>query len=117
VPELAIGHTVNKKKKVTDFAQDGDLEDDEYSRKNQGKCTTGLDHITGEARFYEGLTQNELEDKGFKRNNPELGTGLLLATDKDPKLPGGTATDNHSLSADWFCCPMGHLEETKLTVD
>lgn len=91
----------NPGQKVTTFAESGDVEDDNYTTMGMtfGK-TMGVIVITGDAKFYEGLT--ELPG-GFRKNNPATFAGPLASTTTDPGLREGSASVAHNLTVMWDC--------------
>lgn len=87
---------VNKNQKVTEYAENGDPDDDTYANPGYGANTKGTTTIKGDAKFYEGLTL----PSSFKVI-PGHPAGILLTTKSDPNLSGGTPTLDHDLTATW----------------
>lgn len=90
---------VNAGKKVSKWAEGGDVEDDTYV-DGALPGTRGKLVVTGDARFYDGLTTLP---SGFKVNNPATQAGILPSTTSDPNLSGGSANVDHDLTVEWDC--------------
>jgi hypothetical protein len=88
---------VNAGKKVTTYAEGGDLADDAYGMPSFG-ATTGKYEITGTAEFYEGLKL----PAAFAPDSTSP-AGILPVTKTKPSLSGGTGAVDHSLTATWDC--------------
>ena len=103
---------INKKQKVTTYAEKGDDQDDRYYMPEFGECTKGTITMQGSADFFEDLTL----PKDFTVSNKPP-TYILPATKTDPKLKGGSGAIKHNAKAEWDCCPKGTVAETKLTTE
>ena len=74
--------------------------DDVFTEPPCGVCTVGNHTATGTAKFHEAMGI----PAGFRRNNPKTPAGLLNSSPDDPKLQGGSAAANHSITTKWYCC-------------
>ncbi|MGH9076351.1 MAG: hypothetical protein ACRDY0_02665 [Acidimicrobiales bacterium] len=88
---------VNAGKDVTNYAQGGDTNDDQFASPPFAEGTKGILTETGAPQFHEGLAL----PGSFKENGVQP-AGILMATRSDPgALAGGTGTIPHSLTATW----------------
>jgi hypothetical protein len=96
------GWEIKPGKSVTTYAETGDLEDDTYGGSAGTAGTKGTFTIRGRAEFYEGATLPAT----MKPTN-SAPAWILPFTKTDPKLPGGTGSIPHDLTASWDCTGSG----------
>lgn len=101
---------VNKGKKVTTYAEGGDLEDDTYGMPGLYDTTKGSITIAGKAEFYEDLTL----PADFKATN-KAPAWILPMTRTKPTLAGGTGMIDHTLTAKWDCTAGSASKATTIT--
>jgi hypothetical protein len=107
---LSEAWPINAGKKVSKWAETGDVNDDTYTDPSSGKKTKGSIKVVASAAYYDGITL----PADFKENNPKTQSGILPSTDKIVSLAGGTASIAHNLTATWDCCP-NKADKTKVT--
>lgn len=83
-------------KKVTTYAEGGDVLDDTFANPSYAAGSKGEVSETGSPQFYEGLTL----PTSFKANGV-VPAGILPATKSDPGLSGGSGTIAHEIKATW----------------
>jgi hypothetical protein len=101
---------INAGKKVSKWAETGDLNDDEYADASSGKGSKGTIATTGVAAYYDGLTL----PSDFKENNKDTLARILPSTTTIHNFPDGSSPVQHDLTAEWDCCP-DKTEKTKFT--
>jgi hypothetical protein len=62
--------------------------------------------VRGEARYYEGMTEEQLKSYGFTRNGVNIsGENQYSTATLSKKLPGAIGPLVHQLKVSWDCCP------------
>ncbi len=87
---------VNSGKKITSYAEGGDVEDDTFTDPDYGVGSKGSITVAATAAYYEGDLPND-----FAENNPSTQAGILPSTTTiHGDLLGGPSTP-HNLEATW----------------
>src|SRR5829696_8394655 len=87
---------INKRQKVTTYAETGDLEDDTFSKGPSPEGSQGVFEEKGTAAFYEGAKLPASMKP--ERKSP---AGILPFSQSDPALAGGSSSLAHELKATW----------------
>lgn len=87
---------INKDKKVTTYAETGDLEDDTFSKGASPDGSQGTFEEKGTAVFHEGATLPASMKP--ERKSP---AGILPFSQSDPAVAGGSSALAHELKAVW----------------